>query len=81
MHYRDPRVRRRQRIGYRDRLGVLVEHHQPRGLAQASKQLAAMPAAAKCAVDKHAAFRPRSRIRLDLGGRPCRTFTAEIRQQ
>ncbi|KAG0752174.1 hypothetical protein G6F22_021957 [Rhizopus arrhizus] len=81
MDNRDPRVRRRQRIGYRDRLGVLVEHHQPGILAHAAQQLATVPAAAKSAVDKHAAFRPRSRIRLGLRVRPCRALAAEVGQQ
>ncbi|MNT62504.1 hypothetical protein D3C72_2002300 [compost metagenome] len=81
MDNRDPGVRRRQRMGDGDRLGVLVEHHQPRLLAQAPEQFATVPAPAESAVDKHAAFRPRSRIRLGLRVRPCRALAAEVGQQ
>lgn len=81
MHHRHPGIRRRQRIGHRDRLGILVEHHQAGRRSQAAEQLAAVAAATEGAVDEDTPFRSRSRSRLVAGLRPCRALAAEIGQQ
>ncbi|MNQ70183.1 hypothetical protein D3C85_848140 [compost metagenome] len=81
MNDRDPGIRRRQRVGHGDCFGILVKDHQPRLLAQTAKQLAAVPATPEGAVDEDAALRSRSRIRLGLRMRPCRTLAAKAGQQ
>lgn len=81
MHHFHPGILRGQRGGHGDRLGILVEHHQPRLRAQAAQQFAAVTAAAERAVHEDAALRPQGGIRPGLRMRPRRALAAKIGQQ
>ncbi|CFE01755.1 hypothetical protein FR5810_01630 [Bordetella pertussis] len=80
MHHFHPPIAGGQFPGHRDRLRILVEHHQARLRAQPGQQRTAVSAAAERAVDEDAVLQARGRIRPRLAGLTVGALAAEIRQ-